>query len=176
MLLATDKPSTVFELKYGKITEAKKAWDVFFKHFIIRLNGIKARAATADVTDLMTTKQKIFLNEIYDFLDDTVIDMSTTVTEFVALMHKYQDNDAFQQALSENYVDLIDALNSLKQKAKTYVHRAQQEKVLHTQKYKQYEKYLNEILTLNANSIIEGFLNNKMPLEQFDNEFLDETE
>ena len=172
-LLATTKPATTFELKYSKITDAKKAWDIFFKHFRIRLTGIKAKAIAADVTDLITTKQKVFLDDVYSFLDDVVIAMSETVKEFVALMHKYQDSDdAFQQALVVNYTDLVDSLNDLKQKTKIFIHKAQQEKVEHTQKYKQYEKYLTEVLSLTADSVIGGFLNNKIPLEGFDDEFL----
>lgn len=171
-LANTKKPISLFDLRYTNVKTAKEAWDLFFTHFIISLKGIKRKRTVADIIELQSQKQKALLSEIFQFLDDIVTQMSQFAMDFVVLMKKYQDTDAYQQSLTEHYADLVDAVNLAKQEAQSYIHRAEQEKITHLSLYSKYEKYLKECSTLKANTILDGFLKNKLPLENFDDDFL----
>lgn len=176
-LVATQKPSNSFELKYSQIKDAKIAWRLYFKYLLISLKSLAAKERKetyADVVPLPLNKnQKLFLDEVLNFLHRTVYDMSNAVLEFTYLMKKFNDNAVFDIILTEFYADFAYQLNALRQKVAAYKKQSETLSVAHTTNYKKYAKYLDELSKLTAEIFVHEYLfKNKIPLESFDDEFL----
>jgi hypothetical protein len=177
-LVATKKPSSSCELKYGNIKNAKVAWRTYFKYLISNLKHLAAKdkkESTADIINIpFNTQQILFLDLVLNFLNRTVTDLATGVLEFTYLMHKFEDNETFHMILAEFHSDLAFQLTSLRQKAAEYKEQAGSLLISKRDPYLKYEKYLNEILTLTAETFINEYLfKNKMPLDDFDSELLE---
>jgi hypothetical protein len=175
-LAATKKPSSSLELKYGNIKDAKVAWRLYFKLFLINLKQLTTQRTHvyADVVSFpLNEKQKNCLNDILNFLHETVSYMATAVLEFTYLMQKFNDNETFQMILAEFYADVAFQFTALKQKVTDYKDQAISLHITHTETYKKLLKYLDEISALNVDVFVhEHLLKNKIPLETFDDEFL----
>lgn len=90
LLASIKKPENHLELKYGNV-DAKQAWDLFFSLFIIRFKHLYR--VTAEVKPI----QWKTLSDVYNFLDDMVIKLAATVTEYNFLMKKYGSEEYLQQ-------------------------------------------------------------------------------
>ena len=178
ILAATPKPASSFDLKYGKAKEAKTAWRLYFKYLLISLKTLAAGnkgQIHADVIPLpLNKKQKLFLDELLNFLHQAVSEMATATLEFTQIMNKYKDNETFDLILTEFYADFAYQLTKLRQKVQGYKNQAESLSLAHSAEYKKYIKYLDELSKLTAEIFIHDYLfKNKIPLEDFDDEFLD---
>jgi len=177
-LAAVQKPASSFELKYSKAKDAKSAWRLYFKYLLISLKSLAAKERIethADVVSLPLNKnQKLFLDEMLNFLHRTVSDMANAVLEFTYLMKNFNDSETFDIILAEFYADFAYQLTALRQKVNAYKKQAETFSLTHTSNYKRYIKYLDELSKLTAESFVHDYLlQNKIPLDGFDEEFLD---
>jgi len=177
-LASTPKPTSNCELKYGKIKDAKTAWRMYFKYLTSSLKHLAAKdkkESTANVVNIpLNTQQVLFLDTVLNFLNRAVSDLANGVLEFTYLMRKFEDNETFHMILAEFYGDLAFQLTVLRQKAAAYKEQASSLFVSKRDPYLTYEKYLNELLTLTADTFVnEYLLKNKIPLDDFDSEVLE---
>lgn len=177
-LAAVPMPATSLELKYGRAKDAQTAWRLYFKYLLISLTSLTSsdlEVRAADVISLpLNKKQKLYLEEILNFLHQAVSDLSNAVLEFTYVMKKFNDNETFDMILMEFYADFAAQLVALRQRVNKYKQQATSLALDHTDTYKKYAKYLDELSRLTAETFVhEYLLKNKIPLEDFDDEFLE---
>lgn len=155
------KPDTSFQLKYAGMN-AEDAWDQFFHLFVIKFRN--ATKVTAETTPL----QWKILSDIYNFLDDKVIRLSTAVSDFKWLMEKF-GTDEYYKAFRKHYTEIEVCVTELKSGAHECKQKALRYQLAQHSLYLKYEPYLSELLKLTPERLFDDyFLKGQIPLETFD--------
>lgn len=163
LLASIKKPENHLELKYGN-ADAKQAWDLFFSLFIIRFKHLYQ--VTADLKPI----QWKTLSDVYNFLDDMVIKLSVTATEYNFLMKKYGGEEYLPQ-FKKHYEQISGRVSEIKAGAQTCKQLAMRQQITQNSLYKKYEEYLNELLTLTPEKLFDTYFSQgQIPLDTFDDE------